>query len=470
MRSHLVLVSALAVISSLLSDVTQAVPSAVPSCANTETFDSLRGPRQHHVSSPRHGGRRDRDNRRNRDDRRNRDESLLEMLRRDHRFSRLVEVVSRAGGNLRDDLDENNTDQTLLAPTNDAFDVMERNHGIKVEDLGHNDLSRFLRYHIIPNQALIKDDMEEGDLLETAMDNHKPLGDERSQVIRVSRQGERVVLNMNSQIIDCDMEARNGVIHVLSEVLHVPRPLGESLDMFPSRFSTHALALHLTGLVDNVDRTPRMTAMVATNEAWESMGEEELRELFHPDNRDELKRLLLKHYIPEVAYIREIAEENGLNEEECARGRYEINERRDNDESRHQVAKRRFDTWADEQVTIRVVCHGRQLRAMVDENTISFADYPADNGVTHVLTSPMTLNHRRRHDRNDRDHRRPRNPDHRDNDDDSGFGDDNDDNEADEQKNRRHNDRRNRRNRERRDRERRDRERRDRDRRHPIQW
>jgi len=53
MRTHLVLVSALALISALITDVAQAVPSTISTCVNTDAVDTLRGPRQHTLRSPR---------------------------------------------------------------------------------------------------------------------------------------------------------------------------------------------------------------------------------------------------------------------------------------------------------------------------------------------------------------------------------------------------------------------------------
>lgn len=379
MRSHLIIISALVFVSSFYHATVEAIPSEGV-CADRDMTDSLSGPRQHVFRTPSR--------------RRDGDETVLDVLRKDRRFSRLVQVIGRAGGNLRNDLEGNGRERTVLAPTNDAFRALEDSLGMRIEELGHHDLGKLVRYHIVPKRAYPRKELVNGELLETAVDDHKPLGGERAQVIRVSKVGPRVHLNLYAQVIEADIQASNGIIHAVSDVLYLPRPLFETLTLVPAEFSTHALALQLTGLANRVDRTAKVTALVATNEAWGALGHVELLELFAPENREELKRVLLKHYIPEVAYIRELAEENGLSEEACARGKLEENDRDNNDDRR--VVKRNLNTWADERVTVRIACRGGQLRAVVDETTIALQDLPADNGVVHVVAAPLVLNHQRR--------------------------------------------------------------------------
>ncbi|ORZ39918.1 FAS1 domain-containing protein [Catenaria anguillulae PL171] len=322
------------------------------------------------------------------------DESMLDMLRKDRRFSKLVEAIGRAGGNLRDDLEGGGKDKMLLAPVNQAFELMEEQMGLRVKDMSLEDLNKLIMYHVVPGEMYTRDDMCDGELLETALQGGKMLDPKRGdqgQVIRVTKYMNRVVLNMYSQIIDPDMQASNGMIHAITELLIPPRPLFESLTYLPNLFSTHAIALQLTGLADKVERSPGTTALIPTNQAWEALGPFKLMGLFMPENRHVLKSILLKHYIPHLTYIHELIKDETKGKYTAANlcsMRARTHGRRDDDDKE---IEKEMPTWGEDKVMIRIGCRGGELRIMVDDVLVSLQDLPAENGVMHSLTSPLIM-------------------------------------------------------------------------------
>lgn len=98
---------------------------------------------------------------------------------------------------------------TCLAPSNDAFDALEP---AVVDELLDPDnvsiLRSILLYHLVPD-IFLEEDFEDGSLL-TLLDG---------QTIEVSASFPNVAFNENATIVDPDVLACNGVIHVLDNVL-----------------------------------------------------------------------------------------------------------------------------------------------------------------------------------------------------------------------------------------------------------
>ncbi|KNE71419.1 hypothetical protein AMAG_15653, partial [Allomyces macrogynus ATCC 38327] len=143
---------------------------------------------------------------------------------------------------------------------------MLSNHGGAVLN---NDrmMSAIIRYHVVAEKKMKMGDLHDGKLLETELELSE-LG-HRKQVIRVVQLGKRrVLLNMYSRIIDSDMEAANGVVHAVSEVLMPPSNALEIATLLPAEFSIHALALHVTGMAKRVGNSNAISALVPSNTAW----------------------------------------------------------------------------------------------------------------------------------------------------------------------------------------------------------
>jgi uncharacterized surface protein with fasciclin (FAS1) repeats len=97
---------------------------------------------------------------------------------------------------------------TVFAPTNDAFQKLPLATLHSVQD-DPDLLASVLTYHVVPGK-LMAADLEEGTLTTVSGED-----------LEVTREGDKVFIN-GYEITTADVEATNGVIHVMSDVLVPP--------------------------------------------------------------------------------------------------------------------------------------------------------------------------------------------------------------------------------------------------------
>ena len=95
---------------------------------------------------------------------------------------------------------------TVFAPTNEAFDALPA--GALDELLANTDeLTNVLTYHVVPSAAMAGD-LSDGQELETV----------NGEMLTVSIDGDTVMIN-DATVTQADVEASNGVIHIIDGVL-----------------------------------------------------------------------------------------------------------------------------------------------------------------------------------------------------------------------------------------------------------
>ena len=142
-------------------------------------------------------------------------QSIVEIAQANDDFSILVEALIAA--DLVEALEADGP-FTVFAPTNDAFAALLEALDIEKEDLlEHPDLSAVLLYHVVEG-AVFSTDLEDGMEPETL----------QGETLMISLE-DGVFVN-DSEVIDADIEASNGVIHVIDEVL-VPEAFGAEEDI-----------------------------------------------------------------------------------------------------------------------------------------------------------------------------------------------------------------------------------------------
>ncbi len=135
------------------------------------------------------------------------EKTIVETAKGDERFSTLVKALKAA--DLVDKLREEGP-FTVFAPTNDAFDKLPRGTVDKLMD----DVSRLkeiLLYHVLPGKIAASEVTGMQDA-ETAM----------GEPVAVWVSGDRVMIN-DATVIEPDIHASNGVIHVIDRVIIPPR-------------------------------------------------------------------------------------------------------------------------------------------------------------------------------------------------------------------------------------------------------
>jgi transforming growth factor-beta-induced protein len=179
-------------------------------------------------------------------------------------FSTLVDLLDQEG--LVGALEADGGPFTVFAPTNEAFEKLLAN--INLEDVNVADI---LKYHVI--QGIVpKSEVKDGNV-PTLLE-----GEDISVSVEKSRKSCDIVLNGGAKVIAADVLARNGVIHVIDEVLIPPsiasaarsETLPSIVDVVSTNpdFSILLDAVKKAGLVEALSSTDPMTVFAPTNEAF----------------------------------------------------------------------------------------------------------------------------------------------------------------------------------------------------------
>ena len=163
------------------------------------------------------------------------DQDIVDVAVADGRFTTLVTAVTAA--DLVDTL-KGEGPYTVFAPTDDAFAALEAAAPGTIEGLLNDipTLSNVLLYHVVPGKVMAAD-------VVTLSSADTALG----QPIAISVMDGKVMLNDNVEVIITDIEASNGVIHVIDGVL---LPLAETPAELPATGAAapdYALMLLLFG-------------------------------------------------------------------------------------------------------------------------------------------------------------------------------------------------------------------------------
>jgi uncharacterized surface protein with fasciclin (FAS1) repeats len=183
-------------------------------------------------------------------------QTLLQLLQQDARFSTLLAALQTAG--LADALGQAGANQTLFAPTNDAFATLASRTGA----LSTSKLAEFVGFHVVPQfySAAALRALGSGNTTDTLYSFRS----DTAKLIFVTDNGPLNIWDgigrTSITVPEPDIAASNGVLHVVSDVL-VPRGvltvlqiLRASIDSF-SEFSasvtdpTSINALNGAGLV-----------------------------------------------------------------------------------------------------------------------------------------------------------------------------------------------------------------------------
>ena len=218
-------------------------------------------------------------------------QTILEIAQETTELSTLVSAV---GGydDLVAALGDTEASLTVFAPTNTAFQTLLEVLGYSSLDAVPDDLlKQVLQYHVVGSAAM-SSDLNYGQSLETLLEGES---------VMVSINGSTVMFNM-STVVTADIEATNGVVHVIDAVL-VPSFIAVS-DIVELAVATDDLSIlvqALTKFDDLVealsDNSGQYTVFAPTNEAFADLlgivGQEELDDI--PESV--LRRILEYHVV-----------------------------------------------------------------------------------------------------------------------------------------------------------------------------
>jgi transforming growth factor-beta-induced protein len=132
--------------------------------------------------------------------------TIVEIASADERFTILVEALTKT-----DLVGALNADgpYTVFAPTNEAFENLFEDLGVSgINELTKDQLIPILLYHVVDGKVMAAD---------VSTGTVPTLNSDASMDIKVSNKG--VKIDKKSNVIITDVEASNGVIHVVDAVL-----------------------------------------------------------------------------------------------------------------------------------------------------------------------------------------------------------------------------------------------------------
>lgn len=138
-------------------------------------------------------------------------DTITQLVVKDGRFSTLLSLVKMAG--LADLLNDRKKTFTVFAPTNEAFAKLDKKTlKFLTSPEGAKKLKEILMYHVIPNRFESSD-------IEGVSAKHTALKDE---ILCIYVDNGVAKVN-DSTILEADVKASNGVIHVIDSVLATPK-------------------------------------------------------------------------------------------------------------------------------------------------------------------------------------------------------------------------------------------------------
>jgi transforming growth factor-beta-induced protein len=262
---------------------------------------------------------------------------IVDIAAEDGRFETLVAAVGAAG--LVDAL-KGEGPLTVFAPRDDAFAALPEG---TVEALLNDipTLTSILLYHVYDGKVMASDVLEMSQAMSL-----------QGQYAEFSADMDKVMID-NAQIILTDIEAANGVIHVIDAVI-----LPESRDIVDiavedGRFTTLVAAIQAAGLVDALKGDGPLTVFAPTDDAFAALPEGTVEALLN--DIPTLTNILLYHVVEGKALAADVVE---LSEAETLMG---------------------------ESLSIMV----DDGKVMVGDAQVIITDIEASNGVIHVLDAVL---------------------------------------------------------------------------------
>jgi len=270
--------------------------------------------------------------------------NIVEIATEDGRFTTLLAAAQQAG--LAETLATEGP-LTVFAPTDDAFGKLpEGTIPALLENVPA--LTDVLLYHVASGKLMAEDVVAHGSI-DTLL----------GMPLNVAVRDDGSVFLNDSQVLITDIEASNGVIHVIDTVLLPPADEMEQPDIVDiaaadGRFTTLVAAVQRAGLVDALRADNPITVFAPTDDAFAKLPEGTVESLL--DNVPALTDILLYHVVPGKVMAADV------------------------------VSLESADTLLGKPISIAVQDDGS---VMINESMVVIADIEASNGVIHVVDSVL---------------------------------------------------------------------------------
>lgn len=235
---------------------------------------------------------------------------------------------------------------TVFAPTDDAFAKLPKG---TVENLlkpeNKDMLVKILTYHVVPGKVKAESVVK--------MNSAKTA---QGQNVNIMVKNGGVFLNKSTQVIKTDIEATNGIIHVIDSVL-MPTMKKDIVDTAVSTnmFNTLVAAVKAAGLVETLKGDGPFTVLAPTDEAFAKLPKGTVENLLKPENKDMLIKILTYHVIPGEVKAADV------------------------------VKLKNAKTVQGQDVKVKA----KNGKVMINKSNVIKTDVEASNGVIHVIDSVL---------------------------------------------------------------------------------
>ncbi|MDB4443067.1 fasciclin domain-containing protein [Saprospiraceae bacterium] len=271
--------------------------------------------------------------------------NIVEIAAGDTQFSTLVAALTQA--DLVSVL-EGPGPFTVFAPTNAAFTAA----GIDLNSISDEALKEVLLYHVLGGAKITSADIADGQTYASTASTYGPGDTQLSMLIEKGANG--VVINGNTNVSTADVDATNGVIHIVDQVILPLDVVGHAAAN--SNFTTlvGALGAADAGLVDLLQTDGPFTVFAPLNSAFAA-----IQSTVDGLTTEQLAKVLTYHVVA-GANVKSTDLSNGQ-------------------EVTSANADEKFTINIDGSVTITDAAGGT--------STVVLTDVQATNGIIHVLDS-----------------------------------------------------------------------------------
>jgi uncharacterized surface protein with fasciclin (FAS1) repeats len=260
---------------------------------------------------------------------------IVDIAAEDGRFTTLVSALEAA--DLADTL-KGDGPFTVFAPTDDAFAKLPEGT-VEALLMDIPQLTDILLYHVTP-----------GKVMSSEVVNLSSADTVSGKPISISLDGDKVMIN-DAQVVIADIEASNGVIHVIDSVILPPMDKTDIVNIAvdDGRFTTLVAAVQAAGLVDTLKSEGPFTVFAPTDDAFAQLPDGTIDALLN--DIPALTDILLYHVVPSRVMSSEVA---NLESAETASGKM-----------------------------INIKVEGNIV--MINDAKVLITDIEASNGVIHVI-------------------------------------------------------------------------------------
>jgi transforming growth factor-beta-induced protein len=230
---------------------------------------------------------------------------------------------------------------TVFAPTDAAFSAIQSDVDNLLKPENKAELAKLLTCHVVKGK-LKAADLKDGEVL-TTVDGHK---------MTVSISNGNVMVE-NATITFKDMEASNGVIHMIDKVILMPKPMVKAkdiVDIASESAKTLTAAVTAAGLVETLQGSGPFTVFAPTDAAFADI-QKDVDNLLKPENKAKLAKVLTYHVVSGKAMAADLTDGQELTTVQGSKLKVSI----------------------------------KNGKVMINGANVISADIPASNGVIHVI-------------------------------------------------------------------------------------